>query len=73
MSTAPTAVSEILARIWHSDLHFTAHGYIQPHTRSTGKITKARITAGHRPLSAVFECGAAGTRTQDRRIMSPLL
>jgi hypothetical protein len=41
MSTAPTSVSEILARIWHSDLHFPAHGHTQPHTRLRGKITKA--------------------------------
>ncbi len=40
MSTDRLVILNFLARIWHSDLHFTAHGCIQPHTRLAGKITK---------------------------------
>jgi hypothetical protein len=41
MRTARLRDLEILARIWHSDLHFAAHGCLQLHTRLMGKITKA--------------------------------
>jgi len=42
-----------LARIWRSDLHFAAHGCIQPHLRLTGKITKA----SHSRRSQGLICG----------------
>jgi hypothetical protein len=42
MGTARLCEPWILARIWHSDLHFAAHGCIRPHIRLMGKITKAR-------------------------------
>jgi hypothetical protein len=41
MGSARLCESWILARIWHSDLHFAAHSRIQPHTGMTGKITMA--------------------------------
>ena len=41
MGTARLGDLGLLARIWHSDLHFAAHGCTQPHTRLRGKITKA--------------------------------
>jgi hypothetical protein len=41
MGSARLCESWILARIWHSDLHFAAHGCAQPHTGMTAKITKA--------------------------------
>ena len=41
MSTVASVILKFLARIWHSDLHFAAHGRAQPHTRLRGKITKA--------------------------------
>lgn len=67
----PTSGSEILARIWHSDLHFPGYGGTQPHTRLRGKITKATHYRRSQTLICGFERGTAGTRTQDRRIMSP--
>jgi hypothetical protein len=45
--------SEILARIWHSDLHFPAHGRTQPHTRLRSKITKL----SHFRKSEALTCG----------------
>ena len=46
--------SEILARIWHSDLHFAAHGCTQPHRRARGKITKVRRFCRSQALTCGF-------------------
>jgi hypothetical protein len=43
-----------LARIWHSDLHFAAHGCAQPHTGLTGKITKAGSFRSSEALTCDF-------------------
>jgi hypothetical protein len=48
----------------------TALGRIQPHILANSKILQI---GSSRRSPAVFLGGAAGTRTQDRRIMSPLL
>ena len=50
----PASGSEILARIWHSDLHLAAPGCIRLHTRLADKITKAT----HSRTSQALICGS---------------
>ena len=42
MGAARLCESRILACIWHSDLHFAAHGCTQPHMKLNDKTTKVR-------------------------------
>ena len=55
----------------HSDLHLAASGCTWPHTRLADKITKVRHFRRSQALTCVSGKWAGGTRTHDRRIMSP--
>ncbi len=54
MGTVRLCDPGFLARIWHSDLHFAAHGCAQPHTRPIGKITKVAYSRRSQALTCNF-------------------